>query len=113
MNDRDFMRYSRQILLDDIALDGQQKLLDSQVLIIGLGGLGTPAALYLAGAGVGTLVLADDDDVHLSNLQRQILFTTEDIDRPKSQVSQGVKRCGCTGRCGARLYRQYGDSPGD
>ena len=49
MNDRDFMRYSRQILLDDIALDGQQKLLDSQVLIIGLGGLGTPAALYLAG----------------------------------------------------------------
>ncbi len=58
------------------------------VLIIGLGGLGTPAALYLAGAGVGTLVLADDDDVHLSNLQRQILFTTEDIDRPKSQVSQ-------------------------
>lgn len=88
MNDRDFMRYSRQILLDDIALDGQQKLLDSQVLIIGLGGLGTPAALYTAGAGVGTLVLADDDDVHLSNLQRQILFTTEDIDRPKSQVSQ-------------------------
>ncbi len=87
MNDRDFMRYSRQILLDDIALDGQQKLLDSQVLIIGLGGLGTPAALYLAGAGVGTLVLADDDDVHLSNLQRQILFTTEDIDRPKPQVS--------------------------
>src|SRR5699024_10668348 len=88
MNDRDFMRYSRQILLDDIALDGQQKLLDSQVLIIGLGGLGTPAALYLAGAGVGTLVLADDDDVHLSNLQRQTLIATEDLERPKSQVSQ-------------------------
>ena len=59
MNDRDFMRYSRQILLDDIALDGQQKLLDSQVLIIGLGGLGTPAALYLAGAGVGKMCIRD------------------------------------------------------
>ncbi|MGY6031575.1 HesA/MoeB/ThiF family protein [Phytobacter sp. AG2a] len=88
MNDRDFMRYSRQILLDDIAIDGQQKLLASRVLIVGLGGLGSPAALYLAGAGVGTLVLADDDDVHLSNLQRQILFTTDDLARSKSQVTK-------------------------
>lgn len=88
MNDRDFMRYSRQILLGDIAIEGQQKLLDSHVLIVGLGGLGSPAALYLAGAGIGTLTLADDDDVHLSNLQRQILFTTDDIARSKSQVAQ-------------------------
>lgn len=88
MKDRDFMRYSRQILLDDIAIDGQQKLLASRVLIVGLGGLGSPAALYLAGAGVGTLVLADDDDVHLSNLQRQILFTTDDLARSKSQVTK-------------------------
>lgn len=87
MNDRDFMRYSRQLLLGDIAIAGQQKLLDSRVLIIGLGGLGAPAALYLAGAGIGTLVLADEDEVHLSNLQRQILFTTDDIARPKSQVT--------------------------
>ncbi|HAV2024169.1 TPA: thiazole biosynthesis adenylyltransferase ThiF [Citrobacter koseri] len=88
MNDRDFMRYSRQILLGDIAIEGQQKLLASRVLIVGLGGLGSPAALYLAGAGIGTLVLADDDEVHLSNLQRQILFTTDDIARPKSQVTK-------------------------
>jgi len=81
------MRYSRQILLEDIAIDGQQKLLASRVLIIGLGGLGSPAALYLAAAGVGTLVLADDDAVHLSNLQRQILFTMDDIARPKSQAA--------------------------
>ena len=88
MNDSDFMRYSRQILLEDIAIDGQQKLLASRVLIVGLGGLGAPAALYLAGAGIGTLVLADDDEVHLSNLQRQILFTHQDIARPKAQTAQ-------------------------
>ncbi|WHP31137.1 HesA/MoeB/ThiF family protein [Trabulsiella odontotermitis] len=88
MNDHDFMRYSRQLLLEDIAVDGQQKLLSSRVLIVGLGGLGAPAALYLAGAGVGTLVLADDDDVHLSNLQRQILYTSDDIAQPKAQAAQ-------------------------
>lgn len=87
MNDQDFMRYSRQLLLEDIAIAGQQKLLLSRVLIIGLGGLGAPAAVYLAGAGVGTLALADDDTVHLSNLQRQILFTTQDLNEPKVQVT--------------------------
>ncbi|ECZ6315171.1 HesA/MoeB/ThiF family protein [Salmonella enterica subsp. enterica serovar Huettwilen] len=88
MNDHDFMRYSRQILLGDIAIEGQQKLLNSHVLIVGLGGLGSPAALYLAGAGIGKLTLADDDDVHLSNLQRQILFTTDDIAHPKAQAAK-------------------------
>ncbi|ECA6750854.1 HesA/MoeB/ThiF family protein [Salmonella enterica subsp. enterica serovar Mokola] len=88
MNDSDFMRYSRQILLGDIAIEGQQKLLASHVLIVGLGGLGSPAALYLAGAGIGKLTLADDDDVHLSNLQRQILFTTDDIAHPKAQAAK-------------------------
>lgn len=88
MNDRDFMRYSRQILLEDIAIEGQQRLKRARALIIGLGGLGSPAALYLAGAGVGTLILADDDEVHLSNLQRQILFTHQDIGQSKAAASQ-------------------------
>ena len=88
MNDCDFMRYSRQILLEDIAIDGQQRLKRARALIIGLGGLGSPAALYLAGAGVGTLILADDDVVHLSNLQRQILFTAQDIGQGKASASQ-------------------------
>lgn len=88
MNDSDFMRYSRQLMLEDIAIEGQQKLLASRVLIVGLGGLGSPVALYLAGAGVGTLVLADDDDVHVSNLQRQILFTSDDIARPKATAAR-------------------------
>ncbi|EAV4132864.1 TPA: ThiF family adenylyltransferase [Salmonella enterica] len=88
MNDHDFMRYSRQILLGDIAIEGQQKLLNSHVLIVGLGGLGSPAALYLAGAGIGKLTLVDDDDIHLSNLQRQILFTTDDIAHPKAQAAK-------------------------
>lgn len=87
MNDADFMRYSRQLLLEDVAIEGQEKLLSSTVLVVGLGGLGSPAALYLAAAGVGKLIVADDDTVHISNLQRQILFTSEDIDRPKSTVA--------------------------
>ncbi|MDQ2077644.1 molybdopterin-synthase adenylyltransferase MoeB [Marinimicrobium sp. ABcell2] len=83
MNDEQLLRYSRQILLPDVDIDGQEKLLSSRVLILGLGGLGAPVAMYLAGAGVGHLVLADFDAVDLTNLQRQIIHTTDRIGEPK------------------------------
>lgn len=79
MNDDQLLRYSRQIMLPAIGIEGQEKLLNSRVLIIGMGGLGSPVAMYLAAAGVGTLVLADFDKVDLSNLQRQIIHTTDEI----------------------------------
>ncbi|MFT6431024.1 MAG: adenylyltransferase/sulfurtransferase [Halopseudomonas sp.] len=83
MDDQQLLRYSRQILLPQLDIDGQQRLLDSRVLIVGLGGLGAPVALYLAAAGVGTLVLADHDEVDLTNLQRQIIHQTADVGRSK------------------------------
>ena len=85
MDDQQLLRYSRQILLAQVDIAGQQRLLDSRVLIVGLGGLGAPVALYLAAAGVGELHLADHDSVDLSNLQRQIIHAQADIGRPKVQ----------------------------
>lgn len=76
-------RYSRHIILQDIGIEGQQKILDGKVLIIGTGGLGAPAALYLAAAGVGTIGLVDGDSVELSNLQRQVIHFTPDVGKPK------------------------------
>ncbi|MBS9439694.1 HesA/MoeB/ThiF family protein [Photorhabdus noenieputensis] len=87
LNDQEFMRYSRQLLLEDIGPEGQEKLKSSRVLIVGLGGLGAPASLYLAGAGVGTIYLADDDQLHISNLQRQILYRTEEIPAAKVELA--------------------------
>ncbi|MDH3641646.1 MAG: molybdopterin-synthase adenylyltransferase MoeB [Gammaproteobacteria bacterium] len=83
MNDEQLLRYSRQIMLPEIDIAGQEKLLDSSVLIIGLGGLGSPAAIYLAGAGVGELVLSDHDTVDVSNLQRQIVHRNDTIGETK------------------------------
>ena len=76
-------RYSRHIILHDVGVEGQEKIMQAKILIIGLGGLGAPAALYLAAAGVGTLGLADGDGVEVSNLQRQVIHFTPDVNKPK------------------------------
>jgi adenylyltransferase/sulfurtransferase len=88
MNDDQLLRYSRQILLPDFGIEGQERLRASSVLVVGLGGLGSPAAMYLAAAGVGRLVLADFDAVDLSNLQRQILHTTGRLGMPKADSAR-------------------------
>lgn len=84
LSDEQLLRYSRQIMLPELDVAGQARLLASRVLLIGLGGLGSPVALYLAAAGVGTLVLVDHDHVDLSNLQRQIAHETASVGRPKA-----------------------------
>ena len=81
-------RYSRHIMLKEVGGKGQQKLLDGRVLIIGAGGLGSPIALYLAAAGVGTIGIADADDVDLSNLQRQVIHFTPDMGKPKVESAR-------------------------
>lgn len=88
MNDEQLLRYSRQILLPQVGAEGQQRLRDAAVLIIGAGGLGSPVAMYLAAAGVGRLVLVDFDTVDLSNLQRQIVHRTVDVGRPKVESAR-------------------------
>lgn len=88
MNDQQLLRYSRHILLDQIGIEGQQKVTEARVLIIGAGGLGSPAALYLASAGAGQITLVDHDQVDLTNLQRQILHTTERVGMPKVLSAQ-------------------------
>ncbi len=79
------LRYSRQIMLDKIGVDGQMKLRNATVLIVGMGGLGNPVAMYLAAAGIGKLIIADGDQVDITNLQRQILFGEQDVNKNKAQ----------------------------
>ncbi|TDT38458.1 adenylyltransferase/sulfurtransferase [Halospina denitrificans] len=84
LTDDDLQRYSRQILMPEFDIAGQQALADSRILVVGAGGLGCPVVLYLAGAGVGHIHVIDDDRVELANLQRQIAFTMDDLDHPKA-----------------------------
>ena len=88
MLDKQLLRYSRHILLPEIGIDGQQSLLNSHVLLVGAGGLGAPASLYLAASGVGRLTICDPDEVDLTNLQRQIVHYTESIGRKKVESAR-------------------------
>jgi adenylyltransferase/sulfurtransferase len=83
VDDAQLLRYSRHILLPELGIDAQQKFAAAHVLVIGAGGLGTPAAQFLVAAGIGTLTLCDADTVDLTNLQRQILYATDDVGKPK------------------------------
>ncbi|HVL55504.1 MAG TPA: molybdopterin-synthase adenylyltransferase MoeB [Burkholderiaceae bacterium] len=85
MRDSQLLRYSRHILLDEIGVEAQQRLLDSTALVVGAGGLGSPASMYLAAAGVGRILLADGDDVDASNLQRQILHRDDSVGMRKTE----------------------------
>ena len=99
LSETEFHRYARHLILDEVGEDGQARLLAARVLILGAGGLGAPVSMYLAAAGVGTLVLVDDDTVDLTNLQRQIVHATESVGRPKvdsaadtlARVNPGVR----------------------
>ena len=92
MNDEQLLRYSRQILLPQIDVEGQERLLAARVLVVGLGGLGSPVAMYLAAAGVGALTLVDHDRVELSNLQRQIVHTLSSVGKTKVESAAATLR---------------------
>ena len=102
MTDEQIERYSRHIILKEVGAKGQKKLLKGKVLIIGAGGLGAPAAMYLAAAGVGTIGIVDADEVDLSNLQRQIIHTTADVGKAKVRSAKRDNECHESGR-----YSQY------
>ena len=97
MDDDQLLRYSRHILLDDIGVEGQQHLLDAHALVIGAGGLGSPAALFLGTAGVGRITLVDHDRVDVTNLQRQIAHSLARVDQPKADSAARCSRSGGDG----------------
>lgn len=106
LSDEQLDRYARHIVLKEIGGEGQRKLLAAHVAIIGAGGIGSPAIQYLAAAGIGGLTIIDDDEITLANLQRQTLFGTADIDRPKAEVAcERVVALNPDTRCEARRAR--------
>ena len=88
ISEEDIQRYAHQIILKNIGIDGQKKLLRSKVFILGMGGLGSPVSMYLASAGIGNLGIADFDNVELSNLQRQVLFDQKSINKSKVEIAK-------------------------
>ena len=88
ISEKDIQRYAHQIILKNIGIDGQEKLLASKVFILGMGGLGSPVSMYLASAGIGHLGIADYDNVELSNLQRQVLFDQKSINKSKVEIAK-------------------------
>ncbi len=99
-------RYSRHIILEEVGIDGQEKISSARVLIIGAGGLGSPVALYLAAAGVGTIGIADADNVEISNLQRQIVHFTSDVGSAKA-VSAAAKIQAINPHVRVNVYKEY------
>lgn len=102
MTDDQLLRYSRHVLLDALGIEGQERILQTHAVIIGVGGLGSPAALYLASAGIGRLTLVDDDRVVLTNLQRQILHSEARVGMAEGRIRENRRRRAQSGR------RSYG-----
>ncbi|MBO6782363.1 MAG: ThiF family adenylyltransferase, partial [Alphaproteobacteria bacterium] len=90
LSDEQFHRYARHLILDEVGDEGQEKLLSSKVLVVGAGGLGAPLLMYLAAAGVGTLGIVDDDEVDLTNLQRQVVHATHQVGRKKTESAKSM-----------------------
>jgi len=111
LSDKQIERYQHHITLKDIGGEGQKRLLDSKILIVGAGGLGSPAAFYLAAAGIGTIGIIDDDRVELSNLQRQILHSTKDIGKVKvDSAKEKMQALNPEVRVNAHAMRLYQDN---
>ncbi|MDY6828580.1 MAG: molybdopterin-synthase adenylyltransferase MoeB [Pseudomonadota bacterium] len=113
MNDEQLLRYSRHLLLKEVDIDGQERLLAAKVAIVGMGGLGSAAAIYLAASGVGELRLIDDDQVDLSNLQRQIVHSESDLGRPKvASAADHLRALNSTTRTTTHAQRFSAESGG-